>query len=93
MTNSIDAHMAAVHQHNTATLKQWREEVRMRNTMTKAEARELQSVKTYLAAGMPDTAARALSALVRSTRSRTTSAELMTYAVELNLLHRPEFII
>lgn len=91
--SNIDAHLAAVHQHNTATLKQWREEVRTRNTMTKAEARELQSVKTYIAAGMPDTAARALSAMVRATRNRTTSAELMTYAVELNLLHRPEFII
>jgi hypothetical protein len=93
MAHSIDAHLAAVHQHNTATLKQWREEVRIRNTMTKAEARELQSVKTYLTAGMPDTAARALSAMVRATRNRTTSAELMTYAAELNLLHRPESII
>jgi hypothetical protein len=93
MAHSIDAHLAAVHQHNTATLKQWRGEVRIRNTMTKAEARELQSVKTYLTAGMPDTAARALSAMVRATRNRTTSAELMTYAAELNLLHRPEFII
>jgi hypothetical protein len=61
--------------------------------MTKSEARELENVKRYIAAGMPDTAARSLSALVRATRKRTTSAELMTYAVSLNLLHRPEFII
>lgn len=91
--NNIDAHLAAMHQHNTATLKQWREEVNIRNTMTKAEARELQNVKKYLAAGMPDTAARALSALVRSTRNRTTSAELMSQAIQLDLLHHPEFII
>jgi len=61
--------------------------------MTKSEARELENVKRYIAAGMPDTAARALSALVRSTRKRTTSAELMTHAVQMDLLHRPEFII
>jgi len=61
--------------------------------MTKAEARELENVRRYIAAGMPDTAARALSALVRATRKRTTSAELMSHAVTLNLLHRPEFII
>jgi len=61
--------------------------------MTKAEARELENVKRYIAAGMPDTAARALSALVRATRKRTTSAELMSQAIQLDLLHRPEFII
>jgi len=61
--------------------------------MTKAEARELENVRRYIAAGMPDTAARALSALVRATRKRTTSAELMSQAIQLDLLHRPEFII
>jgi hypothetical protein len=61
--------------------------------MTKAEARELENVKRYIAAGMPDTAARALSALVRATRSLNTSAELMSQAIQLDLLHRPEFII
>ena len=61
--------------------------------MTKAEARELERVRLYLAAEMPDTAARALSALVRSTRKRTTSAQLMELAIDWNLLHRPEFII
>ena len=60
--------------------------------MTKSEARELERVQLYLAAGMPDTAARALSALVRSTRKRTTSAQLMELAIDWNLLHRPEFI-
>lgn len=61
--------------------------------MTKSEARELENVKRYMAAGMPDTAARALSALVRATRNRNTSAELMSQAIQLDLLHRPEFII
>lgn len=61
--------------------------------MTKSEARELENVKRYIAAGMPDTAARALSALVRATRNRNTSAELMSQAIQMDLLHRPEFII
>lgn len=61
--------------------------------MTKAEARELETIRKFLIVGMPDTAARALSALVRSTRSRKTSAKFMELAVNWNLLHRPEFII
>jgi hypothetical protein len=63
------------------------------NTVTKSETREIENVKRYMAAGMPDTAARALSALVRAARNRKSSAELMQYAVDLNLLHRAEFII
>ena len=63
------------------------------NTVTKSETREIENVKRYMAAGMPDTAARALSALVRAARTRKSSAELMQHAVELNLLHRAEFII
>ena len=61
--------------------------------MTKAEGRELETIRKYLIAGMPDTAARALSALVRATRSRKTSAQLIELASNWNLLHRPEFII
>lgn len=61
--------------------------------MTKSEGRELETIRKYLALGMADTAARALSALVRATRSRKTSAQLMELAVDWNLLHRPEFIV
>lgn len=92
-TQAIDATLAAVHQHNTATLAKWREEVRIRNTMTKAEAKQLESVKTYCAAGMPDTAARALSAMIRATRNKTTSAELKIYAAEMGLSTHPDYII
>jgi len=63
------------------------------NTVTKSETREIENVKRYITAGMPDTAARALSALVRAARNRKSSAELMQHAVDLNLLHRAEFII
>ena len=61
--------------------------------MTKAETRELAIINRYLAAGMRDTAARALSALIRCTRSRKTSFELMQQAVALDLIHSPDFII
>jgi hypothetical protein len=61
--------------------------------MTKHETRELANVELYISAGMHDTAARALSALVRAARTFKSSHELMQHAVRLNLLHRPEFVI
>ena len=61
--------------------------------MNKSETRELQNIERYLAAGMRDTAARSLSALIRATRSRTTSFELMQRAVALDLVHLPDFIV
>jgi hypothetical protein len=61
--------------------------------MNKAETRELDKVKTLLQMGMTDTAARALSALIRSTLKRTTAAELRSFAVAHGLATNPEFII
>ena len=61
--------------------------------MTKSENRELDMIRRYLNAGMTDTAARALSALVRSTRNRTTSYELMRLAIDWDLLAHEDFII
>lgn len=60
--------------------------------MTKSENREIQNIMNYHAAGMTDTAARALSALIRaaSTRSR---PDLMVYAHALKLTAHPDFII
>lgn len=60
--------------------------------MTKSEARELQSVSRYVAAGMHDTAARALSALIRAARTDKSRAALMEQARALQLTHLPEFI-
>ena len=54
--------------------------------MTKSETRELAKIETYLSAGMTDTAARSLSALIRSTLSRKTSFELMQWAIESGLI-------
>jgi hypothetical protein len=61
--------------------------------MTKSEARELQKIETLMTLGMRDTAARSLSALIRATRSRATSFELMQRAVSLDLVHLPDFIV
>ena len=61
--------------------------------MNKSETRELEIIKNYITAGMPDTAARALSALIRSTMRRTTAHELHRFAIEHNLQAQPDFII
>ena len=60
--------------------------------MTKAENREIKNIMNYHAAGMTDTAARALSALIRAASSRS-RPDLMIYAHALNLTGHPEFII
>ena len=60
--------------------------------MTKAENREIKNIMNYHAAGMTDTAARALSALIRAASSRS-RPDLMIYAHALNLTAHPDFII
>jgi hypothetical protein len=61
--------------------------------MTKAEQRQLDIVKKYYRMGHPDTAALALSALIRATRSNKTRAELLTNAEVMGLVNNPDFII
>ena len=61
--------------------------------MNKAETRELEIIRAYLAHGMHDTAARALSALIRSTMRRSTAHALYRFAVENNLQANPDFIV
>jgi hypothetical protein len=61
--------------------------------MTKSEQRELKSVCLYIAAGMRDTAARSLSALIRACRTKKSRDALMAQAVALGLTSEPEFII
>ena len=60
--------------------------------MTKSENREIKTIEAYMAAGMTDTAARALSALIRAASSRS-RPDLMIYAHALKLNTNPEFII
>ncbi len=63
--------------------------------MTKAENREIETIRKYVAFGMDDTAARALSALIRAARTSKSRDELMHYAGTKGwgLQNHPEFII
>jgi hypothetical protein len=63
------------------------------NIMTKAETREMKSVCLYVSAGMTDTAARAISALIRAARTVKSRAALMEQARALKLTQEPDFII
>lgn len=61
--------------------------------MTKAQARDVQSARMYAAHGMPDTAARALSAAIRAALRAKDRDELLAAARELGIDQHPEFII
>jgi hypothetical protein len=61
--------------------------------MNKAETRQLQIVRAYIGMLQLDTAARALSALIRATRSKATAQELHRFAVEQGLNTQPDYII
>lgn len=61
--------------------------------MNKFEQREMKSICLYLAAGMNDTAARALSALIRAARTKKSRDALLFQAKAFNLDTLPEFII
>ena len=61
--------------------------------MNKSEIREMKSVCLYIAAGMNDTAARALSALIRAARTNKSREALMQQAHALKLTQEPDFII
>ena len=53
----------------------------------------MKSICLYIAAGMNDTAARALSSLVRGARTNKSRDALMFQARALKLDHLPEFIV
>jgi hypothetical protein len=61
--------------------------------MTKQQTKQLNMVQTYLANNMQDTAARSLSALIRSAMTAKSQNELMAAAVDLGLNNHPEFIV
>jgi hypothetical protein len=61
--------------------------------MNKAQAKQLQSVKLYIANDMRETAARALSAMIRACLVRKTAHELYDFAVEHQLHVESEFRI
>lgn len=59
--------------------------------MNKSQAKQLDNVKLYIAHGMRDTAARALSAMIRAAMVRKTAHALYAFAVEQGLHTEPEF--
>ena len=60
--------------------------------MTKFQTKQVEMIQAYIANGMTDTAARSLSALVRSAMRAKDQQELMTLAQSLNLVNNPEFV-
>jgi hypothetical protein len=61
--------------------------------MNKAQARQLAMIEVYLSNDMRDTAARSLSALIRSALVRKTAQELYRFAVTHGLNTHPDFIV
>jgi hypothetical protein len=63
--------------------------------MNKSEQREVEMIRKYICLGMDDTAARALSALIRAARTSKSRAALMALAGPSGwgLINHPEFTI
>lgn len=61
--------------------------------MTKSEYKQLEMVEAYLDNGMHDTAARALSAMIRATLSGKTASLLLTLADNWKLNTQKDFIV
>ena len=61
--------------------------------MNKAQAKQLQNVKLYIANDMRETAARVLSAMIRAALVRKTAQELYAFALEHDLHVESEFRI
>lgn len=61
--------------------------------MNKHQTKQVAMVNVYLANGMADTAARSLSALIRSAMTKKSQCALLALAQELNINNHPEFII
>jgi hypothetical protein len=61
--------------------------------MTKAQTKQLTMIQAYIDNNMIDTAARSLSAMVRSAMSKKSQQELLSIAIKTNLVAHQEFII
>lgn len=61
--------------------------------MNKAQKRQVEMIHLYLANGMSDTAARSLSALIRSAVTAKGRAELLALAETIGVVNHPDFII
>jgi hypothetical protein len=61
--------------------------------MTKQQTKQVEMIQIYLANNMQDTAARSLSALVRSARRIKDKKELIKLSYETRLIAHPDFIV
>ena len=61
--------------------------------MTKAQANQFQTIVEHLRAGNRDTAARSLSAMIRSATVGATKQTLYRFAVQNSLQANPNFIL
>jgi hypothetical protein len=61
--------------------------------MNKAQLKQLAMIEIYIDNKMPDTAARSISALIRSAMTSKSKQALIQRAVDLNLVNHSEFII
>jgi hypothetical protein len=61
--------------------------------MTKQQLGQLKLIDIYIDNGMPDVAARVLSAMIRACLVKSTKIALMMRAEDLNLTKRAEFIV
>lgn len=61
--------------------------------MTKFQTKQVSMINIYLSQGMQDTAARSLSALIRSAMTKKSQDELMALAITYKLASNPEFIV
>lgn len=61
--------------------------------MNKAQKKELEKINVYVDYGMLDTAARALSALIRCSVSESAKREMARIAEELEIKTHPDFIV
>jgi len=61
--------------------------------MTKQQQKQIEMAQAYLANGMIDTAARSVSALIRSAMSAKSRNALLAFAIENKIQNHPDFII
>lgn len=61
--------------------------------MNKAQKKQIEMIKVYLVNNMVDTAARSISALIRSAMTSKSKQELLYLAAEFDLVDNLEFII
>lgn len=61
--------------------------------MNKSQLKQFAMIQAYVNNGMIDTAARGLSAMIRSAMSNKSRAAMIAAAADLGLINNPEFIV